>query len=69
MRGRHLLHQTANNLRARGVGQSGEFVEMFLDVFGVARALARRANQDGALGRVVDRDQRANGGACGVKGR
>ena len=46
-----LLRQAADDVRARGIGQSGELVEMFGDVLRVVATLAGRANQHGALDR------------------
>ena len=56
----HLLRQPAHHHRARGVGEPGQFIQVLGKVVGVLGALARRAHQDGALRRRLDRDQVAN---------
>jgi hypothetical protein len=57
-----LLRQRVDHLRARGVGESGELLEVLAHHVPVVGALERRAHEQGALRRRREVDQVASDG-------
>ena len=72
MRAVDLLHELADDLRARGIGKLGQLFQMFVGGAPRPGSLSRRSNENGPFDGRFDRDQlfadvlldNASGRAC-----